>query len=147
MKLLVCIDFSDLTPWVLETARTLAAGKEDARICLLHVSVPELEVVNMEIPTEAIHELLEERQERERKRLDRHVRDLSDWGLKAEANLIYGPVVETILEIADKEDPDMILLGARAKSTVKDFVLGSVSRHVVQGARMPVVIVPPKMGR
>jgi nucleotide-binding universal stress UspA family protein len=52
-------------------------------------------------------------------------------------------VAGTILATADELEADLIVLGARGLAGVRAF-LGSVSNHVVQHARRPVLVVPSK---
>jgi nucleotide-binding universal stress UspA family protein len=51
-------------------------------------------------------------------------------------------IAETIIEEAAALDVDLIVLGARGLTGVRAF-LGSVSNHVLQEARRPVLVVPP----
>jgi nucleotide-binding universal stress UspA family protein len=53
-------------------------------------------------------------------------------------------VADTILAVADEVDADVIVAGARGPTGIAAF-LGSVSVHVLQHARRPVLIVPPKL--
>ncbi len=48
-----------------------------------------------------------------------------------------------ILEAADSEDADLIVVGTRGRNRVERFVLGSVSDHVVRHAHCPVLVVRP----
>jgi nucleotide-binding universal stress UspA family protein len=49
----------------------------------------------------------------------------------------------TILEVADRDDARVIVLGARGLSTFKAIALGSVSHGVAQHSHRPVLVVPP----
>ena len=51
-------------------------------------------------------------------------------------------IAETIVQDAAELDVDLIVLGARGLTGVRAF-LGSVSNHVLQDARRPVLEVPP----
>jgi nucleotide-binding universal stress UspA family protein len=51
-------------------------------------------------------------------------------------------IADTIVEDAAELDVDLIVLGARGLTGVRAF-LGSVSNHVLQNARRPVLVVPP----
>ncbi len=51
-----------------------------------------------------------------------------------------GQPVRTILEFAEKSNYDLIVIGSRGLSGVKEF-LGSVSHGVVQRSKIPVLIV------
>jgi nucleotide-binding universal stress UspA family protein len=48
-----------------------------------------------------------------------------------------------VLDAADEEAVEMIVLGSRGRSAVKSMVLGSVSYGVLYNSARPVLIVPP----
>ncbi len=53
-----------------------------------------------------------------------------------------GNPVEEILNAADIEDCDVIILGSHGKGFVKQTSLGSVSRGILERSRKPVFIIP-----
>jgi len=65
-------------------------------------------------------------------------------GLQAEARAVErrGSIAETILEEADASGAELIVVGTRGLSGVKSFLLGSVSRAVLQRAALPVLVAP-----
>jgi nucleotide-binding universal stress UspA family protein len=65
-------------------------------------------------------------------------------GLQAEARATKrrGSMAETILEEAEASGAELIVVGTRGLSGVKSFLLGSVSRAVLQRARLPVLVAP-----
>jgi nucleotide-binding universal stress UspA family protein len=60
--------------------------------------------------------------------------------IEIEQVLVDGPPAEAILEHA--EDALLIVIGQRGRGPVSSLVLGSVSHHVLQHARCPVLVVP-----
>ena len=52
-------------------------------------------------------------------------------------------VWRTILELADEEAAELIVLGSRGRSGIKSMVLGSVSYGVLHNSERPLLIVPP----
>jgi nucleotide-binding universal stress UspA family protein len=48
----------------------------------------------------------------------------------------------TIVDAAERDKADIIVMGTRGLSGVQSLLLGSVSHHVAQHARSPVLIVP-----
>lgn len=60
-----------------------------------------------------------------------------------EVNVILkqGEPALAILEYAEESGSDLIIMGSRGLSGLREFVLGSVSHHVVQHSKVPVLIV------
>jgi nucleotide-binding universal stress UspA family protein len=62
-------------------------------------------------------------------------------GLDAEPIILKGTAAEKILDFANKNDIDMIILGSLGKSGIEHFTLGSVSEKIVRYAKVPVLVV------
>lgn len=62
-------------------------------------------------------------------------------GMEAESILLKGNSVEKIVDFAEKQEVDMIVVGSLGKSGIERFVLGSVSGKVVRHAKVPVLVV------
>jgi len=65
---------------------------------------------------------------------------------RAEAARCIGNVWSTILAVADREDAGAVVVGSRGRSGIKSFLLGSVSRAVVEQCERPVLVVHPPPG-
>lgn len=65
---------------------------------------------------------------------------VSFLGDRAKVEVLQGPPGQAILQYAEDHKCDMIILGSRGLSGLKKFVLGSVSLHVVQFAKIPVLV-------
>ena len=61
--------------------------------------------------------------------------------IKISKSLEEGVTVPKILEEAEEENHDIIIIGSRGLGFVKGFLLGSVSSKVVNQAEIPVLIV------
>jgi nucleotide-binding universal stress UspA family protein len=61
--------------------------------------------------------------------------------LKISKKLISGRPAETIVEFAEKQGVDLIVVGSRGLGGIKEFILGSVSDRVADQAHCPVLIV------
>ncbi len=62
-------------------------------------------------------------------------------GLKLTKRLEFGNPAETIIEVAEKGDYDLIVVGGRGVSRAKRFFLGSVSDDISHHAKCSVLIV------
>jgi len=64
-------------------------------------------------------------------------------GVRAKTRLVIGHPAEEIARIANEEGFDLLVVGSRGLSTVKAFLLGSVSEKLSRLAKCPVLIVKP----
>ncbi|HEY4827180.1 MAG TPA: universal stress protein [Solirubrobacteraceae bacterium] len=71
------------------------------------------------------------------------VRDrLSATGVAAELRVVEGPPAEALIETAEREGAELLVIGSRGRGGLRSAVLGSVSRELASRAPCPVVIVP-----
>jgi nucleotide-binding universal stress UspA family protein len=76
--------------------------------------------------------------------VDSAVRTLKDKGVSARGELVtsvFGRAARVILEVADHEGADVIVMGSRGLSDMAGMVLGSVTHKVLHLARCPVLVV------
>lgn len=73
---------------------------------------------------------------------------LQGLGLNAEVHLRHGDVLEEILREAEEGQHDIVVTGSALNHTLRTYVLGDISREIVNRARRAVLIVrsqePPK---
>jgi len=62
-------------------------------------------------------------------------------GVEATPILLKGNAAEKILDFAEDQKVDMIVIGSTGKSGVERFMLGSVSEKVVRNSKIPVLVV------
>jgi len=60
---------------------------------------------------------------------------------KVTTKLLIGKPGDVILRESAQEDFDLIVIGSRGRSGLKEFVLGSVSHQVVNQSKIPVFVV------
>ena len=66
---------------------------------------------------------------------------LQGKGHEARGIVIRGEPAEAILELAERDRADLIVLGRRGHSTLKGLLVGSVSERVARHADVPVLLV------
>jgi nucleotide-binding universal stress UspA family protein len=66
---------------------------------------------------------------------------LADSGIEAGADALLGEVAPTIVEYADNEAVDLIVMGCHERPAPLRAVLGSVADEVVRTAKQPVLLV------
>lgn len=62
-------------------------------------------------------------------------------GVEFNGKLVYGDASSEISEFANTKKYDMVVIGSRSKSTVKDLFLGSVATSVVHRSQVPVLVI------
>lgn len=62
-------------------------------------------------------------------------------GIEAAPILLKGNPAEKILDFAENQKVDMIVIGSAGKSGTERFMLGSVSEKVVRNSKIPVLVV------
>ena len=67
---------------------------------------------------------------------------LRDAGVAFHAELVPGNPVAVLLDVADREAVDLIVVGSRGIGGITGLHLGSTSHEVAVRSRRPVVIVP-----
>jgi nucleotide-binding universal stress UspA family protein len=126
-RLLVAVDGSEQANKALDHAVAIAKNF-GARITLLHVEEARLFGLKPEIVRKIGEEILVEAESRIK-------------GVSFDKSLKPGSPVEIILKMAWLGDFDLIIIGSRGLSSVKRFLLGSVSADVSMHARTSVFIV------
>lgn len=84
------------------------------------------------IPAEAM--------EKGRKRLEK-VMSLIPSDLRVTKLVDTGAPAETLLELAEVNDIDLVVMGRRGKNTLERLAMGSVSQYMVSNAHCPVMVV------
>jgi nucleotide-binding universal stress UspA family protein len=71
---------------------------------------------------------------------------LESAGSKVRTELMEGHATENILELSDRENADLIVVGSRGNGGFEEFVLGSVAKELLAKAPCSVLIVRPFLG-
>ncbi len=141
MKLLVAVDFSDPTDRILRVARRLAKSL-DASVWVVHAAEPEPDFVGYDAGPEVVRGQVAKELREEHRRLQDYTDQLRDAGVDAKAILAQGPTVETLLEMAEKQEADLIVVGSHGRGMMAEMILGSVSQGLIRAGRWPVTVVP-----
>lgn len=132
-NMLVCVDGSDHAMKALNYALSLAE-KMGSRITLLNVQETRLHKASPDVAMELGGRVLIESLNAVEKRK-----------LTADRRLEFGVPSDVIVDVAEKGNHDLIVLGSRGLGAVKRFLLGSVSDDVSYKANCSVLMVPAKL--
>ena len=145
-RILVPLDGSEHSKHALKKAIQIAK-QCNGKITLVHVySVLSSGVVPMAMTEPVIlpPDLMTKLTEAVRKSgvtiLEEAENEVKAEGIQSKALLREGHIVEEILRTAKEENIDLIVIGARGLSTIKEIFLGSVSHGVSLHAPCPVLL-------
>jgi len=87
-------------------------------------------------PTPAMEKSILEKGEQ----LMREAAERASGLVRVKTELVHGQPSKAILEQADALGCDLIVIGSRGLGTIGGWVLGSVSHHILQHAKVPVMV-------
>lgn len=140
-KILVAVDGSKHSRRAAQFAHQLAA-QTGAKLCLLFVVEPPRVIPIAPLDSFAItpHVLSPAETVAVSKLLDEIAADLPR--AKVDKQVVVGAPAPTIIEQAQEQNADLIVVGARGLGPGGRWLLGSVSDRVVHQAGRPVTVVP-----
>lgn len=133
-KILFPTDFSTLAQAALETATSLARDR-GAKLLIVHVQEPSLAYASGEF-----YYGIEAPDRREQQRLLHEVVP-SDPTVGYEHRLITGSPAEVIVDLAETEGVDMIVLATHGRTGLFRLLMGSVAEAIVRKAKCPVLTI------
>ena len=137
-KILCPIDFSEYSKEALKYAVSFAM-KDEAKLFLLHVIdirtfEDDLEVIGVEQIRDEITKLHKSRL------LDYIPKEIRN-DIKMEVLVVSGIPFAEIIDISNKNNMDMIIMGSHGRTGIAHIMLGSVAEKVARIANCPVLIV------
>src|SRR5205814_8771579 len=109
--ILVPVDFSDVTPKLVETAAGFAKAF-GSRVVLLHIAAPEPDFVGFEPGPMTVRVSVARDVHEDHRRLDVVKHQLAESNIEAAALHIQGPTVLKILNEKDEQGADLLLMGS-----------------------------------
>jgi nucleotide-binding universal stress UspA family protein len=138
-KILVPLDGSPFAEEVLPQAEALAKS-EGAEIILLRVAVPPARYIFAHNP--AVGNSFIKMIEKEAKDyMKAEVSKLQNEGIKVTGVTRDGIAPDTILEVAEEINADVIAMSTHGRAGVQRWLMGSVSEKVVHHAHIPVMLI------
>jgi nucleotide-binding universal stress UspA family protein len=140
-QILVPHDFSEASATAVQNAAAWADGL-GAEITLLHVVEPVVypEFYSVDVLSDDLMERLVERSERALRRSADEL--LGDGKGRVKVKVEVGRAANTIVEYADPEHYDLVVMATRGLSRLEHVLLGSVAESVLRRCRVPLLAVP-----
>lgn len=138
--ILVAIDFSPISEKLLAEAEQFidVSGK----IYLVHVAAPDPDFVGYSVGPQYIRDERAHQLQEEHHKLNALKNNLTEKGFDAEALLVGGPTVETLLNEVEKLQADLLIIGKKGHSLLHDVIIGSVCNDVIKHIKIKALVVP-----
>lgn len=139
-KILVAYDGSKLSRKALDHAVQLAQAHIETELLVAHVIQYPVMVLGEAMIT-ASAEVQKETYEQSEQLLDEVKLLLGTLANPSKTLQLSGKTAAAIVECAEEEACDLIVIGSRGVSNLQEIMLGSVSHDVVQHSPFPVLVV------
>jgi nucleotide-binding universal stress UspA family protein len=138
--IVTAFDGSEQSKQALEAAIGMVKTQPNAKVTVVHVySTPTVVLANSMLTASASEQ---------KERYDLAVSLLTEVKDRLDKEQLQGSSVEllegspaaSILRFAELHDASLIIIGSRGLTGLREFMLGSVSKAIVQNAKMPVLV-------
>ena len=140
-KILVPIDFSDVTESVIDEAKEIAQGR-NMEVVLLHVETNPDDYIQFSVRAPGLDAALKQHTDYAKEELNHYKNMLAEAGVQAEIKFQMGPIHTTIMQEIEEQDPAMIVVGSHGHGSLYHVLMGSVCESVFKKAHCPVIVVP-----
>ena len=139
-NMLVAVDGSESGQKAAEKALELAKILS-AKVTVISVSAPPIAPIRWKGATYYYDELLEMQRKQSQEIADEYKGFFEKENLEASTIVKQGDPAEEIIEVANSDDYYMLVVGSRGLTGIKRAVIGSVANYVIQGSKVPVLVV------
>jgi nucleotide-binding universal stress UspA family protein len=139
--ILVPLDTSKRAEAILRHVEELAQ-RYDAKVIFLHVVEQPPLIVEPEGPNIALYQQELERWIKQAESYLPTVQgEFREKGIEAQTRIVYGPVVEAIINAAEREGADLIAMASHGRSGLPQVFYGSVAAGVLHRVDRPMLLV------
>lgn len=142
-KILFPIDLTEkidpLLPWV-----TTLVKKFDATLVVLFVTQDLASFTSFYMPHPNIKSMQDEAMKAAQQKMAEIRQEVFKDFPKVETLVVQGPPADKILEVAQKEGVDLIIMGTHGRKGLERAIFGSVCDKVVRNSKIPVLTIYPQ---
>jgi len=143
-NIIVAVDFSAVTDKLLQSAVKIASPR--TKVYIIHVAAPDPDFIGLGVGPQYIRDDRATKLREEHALLGEYKDQLNRQGINAEALLIAGPTVETLLAEIEKLDAELIIIGRKGHSAIYEVLIGSVCKDILEKLKVPALLVPDEEG-
>ena len=140
-KIICALDLSEHSKTVAEYACMLAKAM-NASIVAVYAAPTLTQYTGFHVPPNTIDSFVGEIVSGAEKAMVQFVSENFE-GVETKAEVVVGYAAEEILEIAAKEEADLIVMGTHGRKGIDRILFGSVAERVVKNSHLPVLTIRP----
>ncbi len=140
-KIICALDLSEHSKTVAEYACMLAKAM-NASIVAVYAAPTLTQYTGFHVPPNTIDSFVGEIVSGAEKAMAQFVAENFE-GVETKAEVVVGYAAEEILEIAAKEEADLIVMGTHGRKGIDRILFGSVAERVVKNSHLPVLTIRP----
>ena len=140
-KIILPVDFSDSSNKLVDYA-ILFAKDINAEIYLIHVAATDIGFVIGDLGFQYFPEVEENEIKYELKELNKLQERVVSQGIPCNHILKQGVAGDTILEFAESQNGDYIVVGSHGRSGIYDVFVGSLTKEITRRSKIPVLVIP-----
>ncbi|MCL2123671.1 MAG: universal stress protein [Desulfovibrionaceae bacterium] len=140
-KILCAVDLSEHSKQVAQYAAMLAKST-GAQLIVIYTAPSLSQYVGFHVPPNTIENFVGEIVSGAEKSMETFVAE-NFAGLPVVSKVLIGYAAEEIINRADEEDVDMIIMGTHGRKGIDRILFGSVAEKVVKNAKQPVLTIRP----
>jgi len=144
LKILVPVDFSDITNVVLRVVRTIAKT-HSGEVVLLNAVSPAIYIPYPSgLSVDVIDvKILQEIEENKKKEAEERLKGLLEFLKPLNTRIVVdvGDPRDLILDVEEKENPDLLVIGSHKKGLVEKILIGSTAEKIVKHCLKPILVI------
>ena len=140
-KILCAVDLSDHSRQVAQYAAMLAKAT-GAHLMVIYTAPSLSQYVGFHVPPSTIENFVGEIVSGAEKSMETFIEE-NFAGLEVSSKVLIGYAAEEIINRANEEDVDMIVMGTHGRKGIDRILFGSVAEKVVKNANQPVLTIRP----
>jgi len=140
-KILVPVDFSEQSIFAFRLALDIAHQSGGTVLLLNVTSEPALHEATLMQIVSFRKEVVQEFTQVAEKKFARMINEFNTEGVKVQTHIVSGGVHSSILHFIREENIDLVLMGTKGVSGMKEWMVGSNTEKIVRASPVPVIAV------
>jgi nucleotide-binding universal stress UspA family protein len=146
IKTILCaVDLSEISAQVADYAKTLAKAL-NANVKVIYVAPSLTQYVGFHVPPSSIESFVGEIVSGAEKTMDAFIQEHFP-DVQAEGYVANGYAAEEIINYANEQQVDMIIMGTHGRRGIDRVLFGSVAEKIVKTAKVPVLTLRPSSSK